>query len=68
MVYKVTFYTLAILSDGRIGNLRQNGGIFFTDNKIEDIQNAIDEHLLINHRVAVIEKIEKAGDFILLKK
>lgn len=54
MAYKVNYYTLAIMSDDRIGNIKQETGHVFT----EDIPAKLNEHLKAKKRVGVIEKIE----------
>lgn len=58
MSYKVNYYTLAIMSDDKIGNIKQETGHVFTDTKIEDIPAKLNEHLKPKKRVGVIEKIE----------
>lgn len=58
MSYKVDYYTLARMDDGRIGNMRQSVGHFFTDLNIEEIPTAINRHLEMKKQVAVIVKIE----------
>jgi hypothetical protein len=40
MSYKVEFDTVAIMSDGTTGNIRQESGHIYTDLSIEDIPTA----------------------------
>ena len=58
MSYKVDYYTLEKMDDGRVGNMQQSNGYFFTDKKISEIQEAINKHLEPLKRIAVIIKME----------
>lgn len=57
MAYKVNYYTLAILLDGRTGNVLQNTGVAYTNEKIENIPKIINEFLSEKKLVAVIQDI-----------
>ena len=61
MAYKVNYYTLAILADGGIGNIRMSTGHVYTDKNIADIPAALNEYLKHKERVGIIEKIETVG-------
>lgn len=61
MSYKVNYYTLALMPDGKAGNIRQSAGHVFTDRDIADIPAALNEYLKIKEQVGIIEKIEKVG-------
>lgn len=61
MSYKVNYYTLAKMDDGRIGNIKQSTDHAFTDCVIEKIPERLNEFLAEKKRVAVIEKIENVG-------
>lgn len=58
MSYKVTYYTLAIMENGRAGNIKQSFGHVFTDKQIPEIPEALNAFLKASDRVGVIEKIE----------
>ena len=58
MSYKVNYYALAKMEDGRIGILKQVSGHFFTDSKIEEIPNILNKYLEPKKRIGIIEKIE----------
>lgn len=58
MSYKVNYYTLAKMSDGGTGNIKQETGHFFTDSVIETIPCVLANYLEPKKRVGVIEKIE----------
>ena len=58
MSYKVNYYTLAKMEDGRSGNIKQESSHFFTDSKIEDIPNVLNKYLEPKKRIGIIEKIE----------
>lgn len=58
MSYKVNYYTLAKMGDGKIGNVQQDCGHFFTDSKIEDIPKKLNDYLEQKKLIGVIEKIE----------
>lgn len=61
MAYKVIFYTLATLGDGKIGNLRQGDGVIYTDKSIEEIPTAVNNDLLARgkEQVGIITSIEE---------
>lgn len=61
MAYRVDYHTLAILPDGKIGNIRQESGHVYTDCKIEEIPAKLNEFLEQKKRVAVIQKVENVG-------
>lgn len=63
MSYKVNYYTLAIMNDGRTGNIKQDTGHFFTDKPIEDIPTIINDKLMPKKQVAVVVKIEDVKGF-----
>ena len=65
MSYKVNYYTLAKMEDGRIGNIRQSTGHLFTDKEISEIPKALDDYLKKSNKVGVIEKIENVKGFCL---
>lgn len=58
MSYKVNYYTLAKMNDGKNGNIIQDTNHFFTDLKIEDIPKKLNEYLEPKKQIGVIEKIE----------
>lgn len=58
MSYKVNYHTLAIMSDGHIGNVNQGLGHVFTDNDITDIPDILNKFLLAKKQIGVIDKIE----------
>ncbi len=58
MSYKVNYYTLVKTEDGRTGNIKQESGHFFTDNKIEEIPKILNDYLEAKKRVGVVTKIE----------
>ncbi len=66
MSYKVSFYTLAKMSDGRIGNIRQSSDVCYTDIEIEEIPSMLDRALEPKKRVAVIQEIKKVDGFVLV--
>jgi hypothetical protein len=58
MSYKVNYYTLAKMSDGRTGNLEQDRGQFYTDLTIENIPKRLNEYLEPKKQIGIITKIE----------
>lgn len=58
MSYKVNYYTLSIMEDSSIGNIKQGNGHFFTDAKIEKIPIILNDYLKPKKKIGVIEKIE----------
>jgi len=58
MSYKVNYYTLAIMKDETLGNIKQEAGHVFTDYEIELIPEKLNEHLKPKKRIGVITKIE----------
>ena len=65
MSYKVNYYTLAKLPEGKIGNIKQNDGHFYTDSKIEEIPIVLNKYLEEKNKVGVILKIEDVGGNVL---
>lgn len=61
---KITFYTLAIMKDGKIGNLKQGGGIAYTEKGISEAESALTETLKVKNLKPVIEKIEVIKGFL----
>lgn len=61
MSYKVEYDTVALFNDGAYGNVRQDSGHIYTDAKIEEIQNKLDEFLKPEKRAAIITKIVDVG-------
>jgi hypothetical protein len=59
-MYKVSYYTLGINSKGEIGNIKQFNDVLYTDSKIENIQNHLDNELQsrVKRYKGVITKIE----------
>ena len=65
MIYKVTYYTLAIMQDGSIGNVKQGYGIAYIDNVISNIPDILNRHLAPKKLVANILEIQKTeGEII----
>lgn len=61
MAYKVDYYKLSIMDDGRIGNINQGVGHIFTDSLIENIPQVLNDYLKPKKYVAIITKIENVG-------
>ena len=61
MSYKVEYYTLAKMPDGRVGNIKQSSKHCFTDIEISMIPEALEKHLEKDKLVAIIQKIEDVG-------
>lgn len=59
MSYKVNYYTLAKIADGRVGNVEQDRGHFFTDSKIEDIPKILNDYLEPKKKIGIIDKIRQ---------
>lgn len=58
MSYKVTFQTLAIMNDGKAGNVVQSREVIYTDVAIEEIPTVIDKSLEKRKRKCEILTIE----------
>ena len=58
MSYKVSYYTLALMPDDKVGNIKQEVSHVFTDLPISEIPAKLNEFLKPKDRVGVIEKIE----------
>ncbi len=65
MAYKVSYYTLAQLPEGKVGNIKQGEGHFYTDENIAAIPELIRQHLEPKGKVPVIQKIESVGGITL---
>ena len=63
MSYKVTYYMLAIMKDGSIGNVSQGGGVVYTDTQIQDIPTLLNTHLGKRRKpsIGVIQEILDVG-------
>ena len=59
MSYKVEYQTLAIMNNGRTGNINQGNGVVYTDTNIAAIPVALDKHLEAKKLVGVITDITK---------
>lgn len=61
MAYKVKYTTLALLEDGKAGNIPQGNETIYTDWPIDVIKAKIDESFFIKGKklVAVIDLIER---------
>lgn len=64
-MFKVTYETLAIMSDGRVGNVYQGGGTAYTDVPLEHVRPAIDIYLDPKRRVCEIIKIESVKGHVI---
>jgi len=65
MIYRVTYYTLAIMPDGTNGNVKQGHGIAYINNVISNIPDILNRHLAPKKLTGVILSIEKTeGEII----
>lgn len=59
MVYKVDYYTLALMSDGTNGNINMGNGTAYMQAPIEKIPTLLNDHLDSKKRMAVVTNIKK---------
>ena len=59
MVYKVDYYTLALMSDGTNGNINMGNGTAYMQAPIEKIPILLNDHLYSKKRMAVVTNIKK---------
>jgi len=67
MAYKVTFTALALLDDGKVGNVPQFTQTIYTDWDTDNIKTKIDLHYATTGKkyVALIDTIERVNGFCL---
>jgi hypothetical protein len=67
MSYKVEYYTLAKMAEGKTGNVKQSEGICYTDMTIDKIENAINAHLsdLGKDQVCVLTNVQLVSGYTL---
>lgn len=58
-MYKVNYYTLAIMPDGTNGNLNMGSGIAYMQAPIEKIPSLLNKHLESKERIGVATEIRK---------
>lgn len=67
MVYKVEYYTLALMSDGTNGNINMGNGVAYMQMPIEKIPTILNDHLDSKKRIGVVTNIKKvAGECIIM--
>lgn len=65
MIYKVKYYKLAIMKDGRIGNISQGQATGYMNTDIEYIQDTLNYHLELRKQAAVVTSIKSVSGTIL---
>ena len=70
MVYKITYDTSAILSDGSIGNISQGINVCYVDSdlSLDNIEKLLVDSLKKKKLKPYISKIEKLRGHILIKE
>jgi hypothetical protein len=58
-MYKVKYYTLALMADGTNGNINMGNGVAYMQMNIEDIPKLLNDHLDSKKRMGVVTNIEK---------
>lgn len=58
-MYKVNYYTLALMSDGTNGNINMGNGIAYMQAPIEKIPTLLNDHLDVKKRIGIVTNIEK---------
>ena len=66
-MYKVTYDTVAILPDGREGNVSQGTGVLYTDHALPDIQRALNEAIAPRRLSACILTVERLKGIVVAK-
>jgi len=62
MNYKVSYYTFAILDNGKIGNTTKEISHIFINSNLEDIPIKLNKFLKEKQRIGFISKIEEASN------
>ncbi len=58
-MYKVNYYTLALMPDGTSGNINMGNGTAYMEAPIEKIPILLDDHLSSKKRIGIITEIKK---------
>ena len=58
-MYKVNYYTLALMTDGTNGNINMGNGIAYMQAPIEKIPTLLNDHLDSKKRIGIVTKIKK---------
>lgn len=61
MTFRVNYETLAKMEDGHLGNIIQSSGHFFSDEKIENLNNILNKFLESKKQVGIIKEIKDLG-------
>jgi len=58
-MYKVNYYTLALMNDGTNGNINMGNGIAYMQAPIEKIPTLLNDHLDSKKRIGIVTEIKK---------
>jgi hypothetical protein len=58
-MYKVNYYTLALMTDGTNGNINMGNGIAYMQAPIEKIPTLLNDHLDGKKRIGIVTEIKK---------
>lgn len=58
-IWKIKYDTLAILDDGRKGNVSQGMGIAYIDCEFDDIREHLEKHLSKSKKFPLIKEVTK---------
>ena len=58
-MYKVNYYTLALMTDGTNGNINMGNGIAYMQAPIEKIPTLLNDYLDTKKRIGIVTEIKK---------
>lgn len=64
-MYKVEYFTLALMEDGTSGNIHQGRGVCYTDLELADVESALNRYLKTRRRCGVVTRVEKVDGHVI---
>lgn len=64
-MYKVEYFTLALMDDETTGNIQQECGVCYTDLELLDVERELNRYLKTKRRCGVVTRVEKVKGHVI---
>lgn len=64
-MYKVEYYTLAVIGPNTVGNVQQGAGVCYADMELSDIERELQHHLKAKRLFGVITRVDRIKGHLL---
>lgn len=64
-MYKVEYFTIALMEHGTPGNIQQGRGVCYTDLELLDVERELNRYLKTKRRCGVVTRVERVDGHVI---